>query len=227
MALSTAGAHLCDQRQHQVLRARACREPRRRPSTAIVCGPVRRAASAWPARARPRSSRCRCRARRARRACWCGESPQTTSMPGCVRPSAGPMTCTMPCPAEPCGCRRDAELGAVAAQRLDLRPAQRVAQAAGRRSGTSWSSVASVRSGPPHRAPGGAQPVERLRAGDLVHQVQVDVQQVRLDPRHCRTTWASHSLCTACARGVMRRRPARRRRRRRRRALTPPAPACG
>ena len=43
-----------------------------------------------------------------------------------------------------------------------------------------WSSVASVRSGAPDRATGGAQPVERLRAGDLVQQVQVDVEQVGL-----------------------------------------------
>ena len=34
--------------------------------------------------------------------------------------------------------------------------------------------------GPAHRAAGQPQPVKRLRAGDLVHQVQVDVEQVRL-----------------------------------------------
>ncbi|CKP54816.1 Uncharacterised protein [Mycobacterium tuberculosis] len=32
--------------------------------------------------------------------------------------------------------------------------------------------------GPPHPAPGQAQAVERLRAGDLMHQMQIDVDQV-------------------------------------------------
>ena len=36
--------------------------------------------------------------------------------------------------------------------------------------------------GPAHRAAGEAEPVERLRAGDLVHEVEVDVEQVGLLP---------------------------------------------
>ena len=44
--------------------------------------------------------------------------------------------------------------------------------------GTLWSSVATVRSGRRTRAPGEPQAVERLRAGDLVDEVEVDVQQV-------------------------------------------------
>ena len=43
--------------------------------------------------------------------------------------------------------------------------------------GTLWSAVASVRSGRRTRATGQAQPVEGLRARDLVDEVQVDVQQ--------------------------------------------------
>jgi hypothetical protein len=43
--------------------------------------------------------------------------------------------------------------------------------------GTLWSGVAMVRSGP-HRRTGQPQPLERLRAGHLVHQMQVDVQFV-------------------------------------------------
>ena len=37
--------------------------------------------------------------------------------------------------------------------------------------------------GAPHRAAAEAQPVERLRAGDLVHEVEVDVQQIWLAGR--------------------------------------------
>ncbi|SKU22637.1 Uncharacterised protein [Mycobacteroides abscessus subsp. abscessus] len=33
-------------------------------------------------------------------------SPHTTVVPGCVNPSCGPTTCTMPCSASPMGCRR-------------------------------------------------------------------------------------------------------------------------
>ena len=29
------------------------------------------------------------------------ESPQTTVIPGCVTPSSGPITCTIPCRSEP------------------------------------------------------------------------------------------------------------------------------
>jgi hypothetical protein len=46
--------------------------------------------------------------------------------------------------------------------------------------GRVWSAVASVRSGGGPCA-GEAQAVERLRAGHLVHEVQVDEQEVRRD----------------------------------------------
>ena len=46
--------------------------------------------------------------------------------------------------------------------------------------GTLWSSVRQREVGPADRAAGQPQPVERLRARDLVHEVHVDVQQVRL-----------------------------------------------
>ena len=48
------------------------------------------------------------------------ESPQTIVIPGCVTPSSGPMTWTIPCAPEPTR-RRDAELRAVALERFDLR----------------------------------------------------------------------------------------------------------
>ena len=47
--------------------------------------------------------------------------------------------------------------------------------------------------GPPHRPTRQPQPVERLRAGDLVHEVQVDVQQVGLVGPEC-TTWRSQTF---------------------------------
>ena len=34
---------------------------------------------------------------------------------------------------------------------------------------------------PPHAAAGGAQALERLRARDLVHEVQIDVEQIVAD----------------------------------------------
>ena len=46
--------------------------------------------------------------------------------------------------------------------------------------GTLWSSVARVRSGRRTGRPASRRPVERLRAGDLVNEVQVDVEEVRL-----------------------------------------------
>ncbi len=76
----------------------------------------------------------------------------------------------------------DAELGAVVAQRLDL-----LAARSGRRSrrsvswvGTLWSSVAIGELGVADAAAGEAQAVERLRAGDLVDEVEVDEEQVGL-----------------------------------------------
>ena len=78
---------------------------------------------------------------------------------------------------------RDAELGAVALERLRPACARAWSRIASRpvRSrgsvGTLWSAVASVRSGPAHLAAGEPQALERLRRGDLVDEVQVDVEQ--------------------------------------------------
>ena len=86
------------------------------------------------------------------------ESPQTMVMPGCVSPSCGPMTCTMPCPASPIGCSRTPNSAAF------FRSASTWARETGSVTGlpgpdsgtpgpvipvvgTLWSSVAIVRSG--------------------------------------------------------------------------------
>ena len=121
-------------------------------------------------------------------------SPHTIVRPGWVSPSCGPMTCTMPWLGVAHRVQPDAELGAVLAQRLDLGAGDRVGERAvgtverevsgmpGRRS--RWWHVVVFggdgQVGTAHLAAGLAQPVERLRAGHLVQQVQVDVEQIGL-----------------------------------------------
>ncbi|MCK7524004.1 MAG: hypothetical protein MZV64_43450 [Ignavibacteriales bacterium] len=65
-------------------------------------------------------------------------SPQAIVMPGCVRPSSGPMTWTMPWSSLAEAEERDAELAAVALEGRHhlLGHARRRTGAAGRRSGT-------------------------------------------------------------------------------------------
>ena len=109
------------------------------------------------------------------------ESPQTIVMPGWVRPSCGPMTCTMPWSASPSGCSRTPNSAQF------LRSVSIWVRETGSAIGRSMSVGRDVvvlggerEVGPAHRAAGQPQAVERLRAGDLVHQVQVDVEQVGL-----------------------------------------------
>ena len=78
----------------------------------------------------------------------------------------------------------DAELLAVAPQRLDLGARDGVGDRlvdVDRRHVVVLGGDGQI--GPAHRAPGEPQPVERLRAGDLVHEVQIDVDQVGLARR--------------------------------------------
>ena len=73
----------------------------------------------------------------------------------------------------------DAELLAVGAQRVELRLRHLV----GHRPRQGRDVVVHRRDrqvGPPHAPAGEPQPLERLRRGDLVHEVQVDVEQRRL-----------------------------------------------
>jgi hypothetical protein len=78
---------------------------------------------------------------------------------------------------------RHAELGAVPAQRLDLRARHRVRD---RREDVQRGDVVVFgRDGEVRPADGAAreaEPVERLRTGDLVHEVEIDVEQVRFLP---------------------------------------------
>ena len=108
-------------------------------------------------------------------------SPQTTVMPGWVSPSCGPMMWTMPCSTSPIGCSRmpnSSQLRrSVSTWVRDTGSAIGLSMSI---VGTLWSSVAIVRSGRRTGASGQPQPVEGLRAGDLVDEMQVDVDQVGL-----------------------------------------------
>ena len=109
----------------------------------------------------------------------------------------------------------DAELRAVALERLDLHARELVLDARRDRRAVGRRVVVGRREravGAAHRAPGQAQAVERLRARDLVDEVQVDVEQAvarpRGPPRSCRTA-SSASLVSSlsCVAGRRRRRP--------------------
>ena len=94
----------------------------------------------------------------------------------------------------------DAELGAVLPQRLHLGAAHRIGdrqQRVGGRDVVVLGGQRQVR--PPHAAAVQPQPVEGLRRGDLVDEVEVDVEQVRVRPGPVRcpavgTTWASQTF---------------------------------
>ena len=109
------------------------------------------------------------------------ESPQTIVMPGWVRPSCGPTTCTMPCSASPSGCSRTPNSAQL------RRSVSTWVRETGSAIGLSMSMRRDVvvlggerQVGAADRAAGQPQAVEGLRAGDLVHEVQVDVEQVGL-----------------------------------------------
>ncbi len=108
-------------------------------------------------------------------------SPQTTVVPGWVRPSCGPMMWTMPCSASPIGCSRMPNSSQL--RRSVSTWVREIGSAIGLSMstvGTLWSSVAIVRSGRRTGRSAKSQPVEGLRAGDLVHEMEVDVDQVGL-----------------------------------------------
>ena len=108
------------------------------------------------------------------------ESPQTIVMPGCVRPSSGPMTWTMPRVGRALAVERDAELAAVlldlgqllAGQLVDDRDRRigRGDRMVGR--GDGLAGLADLEAAL-------AQAGERLRARDLVDEVKVDREDCR------------------------------------------------
>ena len=105
-------------------------------------------------------------------------SPQTIVIPGCVTPSSGPITWTIPSRPLPVAYSGTPNSSQFA------RSASSCARASGSVTGPStvgtlWSIVASDRSGRRTAPAGEPQALERLRRGDLVDQVQVDVQERR------------------------------------------------
>ena len=111
-------------------------------------------------------------------------SPQTIVMPGWVRPSCGPMTCTMPCSVSPIGNSRTPNSAQL--RRSVSTCVRDTGSAIGRSMPTVGHVVILGGDGeirPAHRPAGLPQPVERLRAGYFVHQMQIDVEQIGLGAR--------------------------------------------
>jgi hypothetical protein len=137
--------------------------------------------SAWPAHARPRRCRCRCASAPKAPCVAVWLSPHTTVVPGRVKPCSGPTMCTMPCRMIVHRVVGHAEFLGVAVRAP--RPgcgSPRSAMPLERSSvvGTLWSGDGEgLVSGAAHRAPGRAQPLEGLRAGHLVDEVAVDIEQ--------------------------------------------------
>ena len=107
------------------------------------------------------------------------ESPQTIVIPGWVSPSSGPITWTIPSLPLPVAFSGTPNSAQFARQRVELGLGDRVADRA--RLGRDVVIHRRDRQvGPPHRAAGEPQRLERLRARHLVDEVQVDVEQRRL-----------------------------------------------
>ncbi len=108
-------------------------------------------------------------------------SPQTMVMPGLVRPSSGPMTCTMPCLRRLDIVKLNAELGAVGAQGIDLLGGDRIFddEPVGR-GGNIMVHRGHCPVGAAYGSSRQAKPFECLRRGDLMQQMQIDIEQCRL-----------------------------------------------
>ena len=127
-------------------------------------------------------------------------SPQTIVVPGSVRPCSGPMTWTMPWFGSPIGYSVMPNSAALA--RIVSTCLAEIGSAIGwsmSAVGTLWSSVATVSSGRRTVRPLRRKPVKRLRAGDLVDEVEVDVQQVGFAGRGSAPGGGSRSSPGACA----------------------------
>ena len=105
-------------------------------------------------------------------------SPHTMVVPGRVKPCSGPMIWTMPWRRSrslkysmPNSRALSASVAIWSADSGSSMPLERSVV------GTLWSTTASVFSGARTRAAGHAQALEGLRAGHLVHQMPVDIEQ--------------------------------------------------
>ena len=165
----------------------------------------------WPGRARPRWCRCRRPARRRRRAWRCGCRRRPRSSPGCVTPSSGPMTCTIPCPSlpRPCSSMPKSWRSSSPAPDLGRGLASRMRTAPSRPRGEVGDRVIHGGDGPlrtAHLQAALAQRGEGLRRGHLVDQVQVDVEngrRVGVSRAHRCASQTSRTSCAAsCASGI-------------------------
>ncbi len=118
-------------------------------------------------------------------------SPHTMVMPGWVRPSCGPLTCTMPWSRVPMGACR------MPNSSVFFRSASTCARLTGSAMGASrsvvgtlWSSVRHGNVGTADGAPGRAEPVEGLRAVTSCTRCRSMLEQVR-SPSERRTTCCS------------------------------------
>ncbi len=137
-------------------------------------------------------------------------SPHTIVCPGWLKPSSGPMTCTMP----RCACRIASsstpnsaqllfQLRHLASRRVDgdRRAAEHLGALS--RGGVIHGGERAVRA--PHREPALAQHLEGLRGGHLVDEVQVDVEHRGHVRRAGRDLVAAATPCRKRARGVLHR----------------------
>ena len=129
------------------------------------------------------------------------ESPHTIVIPGCVRPSCGPMTCTIPWLGLPMPCS-----GIPNSRQLVSSWATWAAAISSRIGrfrgvvGMEWSAVATVRSGWRTVSPRRRRPVNAA-GSDLVDEVEVDREDARA-PLPSATTWSSQIFSTS-VRGVV------------------------
>ena len=110
------------------------------------------------------------------------ESPQTMVMPGLVAPSSGPIMWTMPCGGVLDVEELDAEVAAVAAERVYLFGGDVVGDEEAVLHGGGGDVVVDrgeVTVGSAELAAGEAEAFEGLGAGDLVDEVEVDVEDAR------------------------------------------------
>jgi hypothetical protein len=111
------------------------------------------------------------------------ESPQTMVRPGRVNPNSGPMTWTMPWRSSTQAEQGDTEFIAVLLQRLHLGPGDGILDVqAVFGGGHIVVHGGEGQVGPAKFSSGQAQALEGLRAGDLVHQVAIDVEQAVPSP---------------------------------------------
>ena len=122
------------------------------------------------------------RAQRAVAAVWL--SPQTTVVPGSVKPRSGPTTWTMPCSAASASMNSTRTRGCCGVERIELLRRLRIGdrrrdplRVRPRRGGQVMVRHRKRQIGAAHRTTGRAKAIEGLRARHLMDEVAVDVEE--------------------------------------------------